>query len=401
VRSTAGDKVFKPVAFHWLLLTALLASLALAVAVFLNAISTNPYGNWDALAIWNLRAKFLAENDPFWKSAFSPLLSHTHPDYPLLLSSYIARCWRLSGSVGDAVVPVATAALFLFATVGLLVSALAILRGWSAGMLGGLLLLGTVTFLREAPAQYADVPLAFYYLAAMDLVATFDAESQQAGSIAALAGLALGFAAWTKNEGLLFSGFASIAFLALILLTGRPAPAKAVLLLASGAAVPLMIALYFKFFLAPATGTFAQQGFADALHRLIEPGRYSQIIRVLWDEGLGLGGGLAHPVISLAILAGGLGMRPGWRRNPAVIAGLGALVSTACGYFVAYLVTPMDLAWHLANSAGRLYVQLWPSFIFLALLAFRSAEETAIVVEQPKADYARSRSKKYKKARVG
>jgi len=219
---------------------------------------------------------------------------------------------------------VATAALFLFATVGLLVSGLAILRGWSAAMVGGLILLGTVTLLQEAPAQYADVPLAFYYLAAMVLLATFDAESQHAGRIAALAGLALGFAAWTKNEGLLFSGFTSIAFLALILVTKRPAPARAVFLLASGAAVPLMIALYFKFFLAPATGTFAQQSLADALHRMIEPGRYSQIIKVLWNEGLGLGRGLAHPVVSLAILAGGLGMRPGWRRNPAVVAGFGS-----------------------------------------------------------------------------
>ena len=120
----AGDQVFNPVAFHWLLLTALLAALALAVPIFLNAVTTNPYGNWDALAVWNLRAKFLAENDPFWKSAFSPLLSHTHPDYPLLLSGYIARCWRLTDSIGDVVIPVGTAALFLFATVGLLVSAL-------------------------------------------------------------------------------------------------------------------------------------------------------------------------------------------------------------------------------------------------------------------------------------
>jgi hypothetical protein len=64
------------------------------------------------------------------------------------------------------------------------------------------------------------------------------------------------------------------------------------------------------------------------------------------------------------------------------------------------VITPLDLQWHLATSLGRLYVQLWPSLVFLSLALFRTPEETAIVlkpVEKP----ARVTTKKRKKARVG
>ena len=46
----------------------------------------------------------------------------------------------------------------------------------------------------------------------------------------------------------------------------------------------------------------------------------------------------------------------------------GPLVLTACGYCALYLVTPYNLSWHLATSADRLLVQLWPSIVFVALL---------------------------------
>jgi hypothetical protein len=49
------------------------------------------------------------------------------------------------------------------------------------------------------------------------------------------------------------------------------------------------------------------------------------------------------------------------------------------GYVSIYVITPLDLTWHLNTSLNRLYMHLWPSFIFLTLGICRSAEETAIV----------------------
>ena len=61
------------------------------------------------------------------------------------------------------------------------------------------------------------------------------------------------------------------------------------------------------------------------------------------------------------------------------MATLGALVAVCTGYVSIYVITPLDLTWHLNTSLNRLYMHLWPSFIFLTLGICRSAEETAIM----------------------
>jgi hypothetical protein len=48
-----------------------------------------------------------------------------------------------------------------------------------------------------------------------------------------------------------------------------------------------------------------------------------------------------------------------------VRASAAALVLTLAGYFFIYLITPRDIYWHLRFSLNRLFVQLWPSAIFV------------------------------------
>src|SRR5678816_2584801 len=102
-------------------------------------------------------------------------------------------------------------------------------------MAGGLILLATTGFLTDGPWQYADVPLAFYYLAAFATLLLADAESR--GRIVAMAGLAAGFAAWTKDEGLLFALVLSLAVVG-----WRWTALRA---FAAGAAAPVAIVLLF------------------------------------------------------------------------------------------------------------------------------------------------------------
>jgi hypothetical protein len=52
----------------------------------------------------------------------------------------------------------------------------------------------------------------------------------------------------------------------------------------------------------------------------------------------------------------------------------------------------MDLTWHLGTSLGRLYVQLWPSFIFIAIATFNNAEVQASQRITPGKGKKRSRS---------
>jgi len=111
-----GECAFR---WNWALAVVLCAGAALAALAFATLSDANPTGDWDAWSIWNLRARMLAAPGDAWKSAYSPLLEHTHPYYPLLVSGFISRCWRFTGEVTDAA-PIAVAALFQAAAAALL-----------------------------------------------------------------------------------------------------------------------------------------------------------------------------------------------------------------------------------------------------------------------------------------
>ena len=55
-----------------------------------------------------------------------------------------------------------------------------------------------------------------------------------------------------------------------------------------------------------------------------------------------------------------------------VRASAAALILTLAGYFFIYLITPRDIYWHLRFSLNRLFLQLWPSAIFLFFMALGS-----------------------------
>ena len=92
----------------WLLALAFGTVLLMSGIRLVQMAAALPVGEWDAWALWNLRAKFLAGPGGAWRYALSPLLKNTHPDYPLLLSAFVARVWKAGGTM-DAIVPIVTA----------------------------------------------------------------------------------------------------------------------------------------------------------------------------------------------------------------------------------------------------------------------------------------------------
>jgi hypothetical protein len=181
-------------AFSWNL--ALAAALAVAAGISAAAMAglseAFPHGNWDAWAIWNVRARFLTAGGELAQRAWSDAI--THPNYPQLLPGFVARCWAYGGTISVSA-PIATGFLFWAALLSLVTGGVALLRGPSLGLLSGLVLVGAPFFLREAPSQYADVPLACFMAGALLLLLL---------ARPALAGAFAGLAAWTKDEGLLF-----------------------------------------------------------------------------------------------------------------------------------------------------------------------------------------------------
>ena len=48
----------------------------------------------------------------------------------------------------------------------------------------------------------------------------------------------------------------------------------------------------------------------------------------------------------------------------------------AC-YFLIYVTTPCELHWHLATSAGRLLLHVWPLGTWMLFLSLATPEESA------------------------
>ena len=61
-------------------------------------------------------------------------------------------------------------------------------------------LLGTVFYLIRGASLYADVPLSFFFLAALLLLALYDAGQRSSPGLLVLAGLAAALAAWTGTK---------------------------------------------------------------------------------------------------------------------------------------------------------------------------------------------------------
>jgi hypothetical protein len=74
------------------------------------------------------------------------------------------------------------------------------------------------------------------------------------------------------------------------------------------------------------------------------------------------------------------------------------------GYFLVYVITPYDLEWHLNTSLSRLFVQLWPSFLFCFFLKVEGPDKEQLIhsAESNSAhkEYLLSVSN-YKKPRLG
>src|SRR5262249_45224423 len=149
----------------------------------------------------NLHARFLFRCGPFWKDTFSPLLDYYKPDYPLLLPGSIARLWAYANHE-SILAPAIVAALFTFTLALLTTAAVARLRGSKEGMLAGLVVLGTPGVVDLGATQCADLAVGFFLLATLSLLCLNDSLGHDKRYMA-LAGVAAGLAAWTKNEGLM------------------------------------------------------------------------------------------------------------------------------------------------------------------------------------------------------
>ena len=99
--------------------------------------------------------------------------------------------------------------------------------------------------------------------------------------------------------------------------------------------------------------------------------------------GLGIGIGLSSEAYFVSLVSGSsllflYAFTTGLRRDNGddlmIRTGATAVLFTALGYFMIYLLRSRDLQWLLDTSSDRLLLQLWPSIVFTVFLACRVPE---------------------------
>jgi hypothetical protein len=269
-----------------------------------------------------------------------------------------------------------------------MVFSLSRLQSINQGLIAGMVLLGTPFFIYNGSSLIADVPVGFYILATIILFCLIDEEQKKNPGLVLLCGVMAGFAAWTKNEGLLL--IVSVFIVRFIVVTLQKGPGeffKEAALFTAGLTPVLIIIAYFKFQVAspniaflkdqlasPVTQIF-NQDFAALLKSLTGISKYimigkASLVKFYELEKWML---IVFPVFILV-----MGRSDKKRNNPGIYTSLLILLVMICGYFTVFLFYPLDnLEWLLETTAKRLLLQILPSMIFVFFLITAAPEETA------------------------
>jgi hypothetical protein len=331
-----------------------------------------PYGSWDARAIWNLKARFLHASDDRWINMFDKGISYSHPDYPLLLSGSIASIWDFIGRADDRV-PRLISLLFSYSTPLCLFLFTANTKNRLLAVLAMLLLLTSETFMGQAHHQLADIPLSFFFLCACYLFNVSKKDKRYHSFM--LFGLLGGLAAWTKNEGLLMYA----CFIFVILLPGiiRFKPMEAAKQTGSFilGSLPALGAIIMVKRRSAVSNDLVNESIFDRFSaQFFEIDRLKLILHHLSDQfsGIWKDGWLPLIIICTSVLLLGID-RDHVKRFALPL--LLTVFLVCFGYITIYMLSPLELEWHLNTSLKRLMVQLLPGFIFIFVISLKDCTE--------------------------
>lgn len=340
-------------------------SIILSVALLAAAL---PHGTLDAWAIWNLHARFLHRATGLWWEGYAELHPLTHPDYPLLLPSLIARFWAWSGEspVAPGLACVLTAGALMGLAAGFVQAAGSRL---AACFIPLVVMVPPMSM--QAAARIADLPLAAYMLGTLGLLSTAISTRENQNGAFAASGFLAGCAAWTKNEGNMFLVVTASALVIFLFrdIGGKRAFRRLALFVAG--AVPGIAALAAFRLLVPVGNDLVSAATnARTVSQIFDLDRQIQIFSAFISEWTRFGWGISWIVVLLWFI------RPSEPRGTNLA--IWIILVMLAGYFAAYLVSPHDLSWHLGTSLSRLFCQIWPSFAVMAFIRHgRRTDSTA------------------------
>jgi hypothetical protein len=371
ISAPAGGTLETKITGFGFVLTALIVA-----GAFVFIFDSSTQGGWDATAMWNLKARFIARSDssPVARIVDS-YLGDTHPDYPLLLPSIIARSWQYAG-VESTTISEVIGGLFTFSTFLVTFCAIRLLSGRTHAFLLGCILLSTPFFLRHGVSQYADIELACFITATVSMFCISDC-GKHSGHLPLLAGLFAGFAACTKNEGILFPLVVVCARILLMLIRRNYKDGmREIVQFGVGVLPGLMALLLFKVLHAPPSEIVNEATLGLWLSRMQNGAQHFTIWKYVFREIRSFGSWWLYPMpfMILYLIVSRITAPPRMSKTAWAMPALVLLGMMAADYMV-YVITPIDLQWHLQTSLSRLMLQLWPTALVFYFLIAPSGEQ--------------------------
>ena len=317
-----------------------------------------PDGTWDSLAMWNFRARFLSLGNDEWSLMFLDTFDYSHRDYPLFLSSTIARCFNYAGGI-DTVIPLFFSWFFTFISLILVYLYLKKLKNKYYAVLAVCLLSYSPQYIFYGCMQYADIPLALFILISVYEFILWDRENKD---LPWLCMLFAGLCFWIKNEGIpWFIGFSLVIIYCLYKKDNNFISSIKKFLKTVTALLPIIISFLFVRYFANSENDLVF-GLGERIIQLFLPERYEMIMPFV------IGFTKQHfwmLFIPIYLLLGFVD-----KRYYKYFYLFKLILVMYMIYVFVYLITPHDLLWHLRTSFLRIFAVYLPSIMFLGCLLF-------------------------------
>jgi hypothetical protein len=346
----------------------------LSGAAFILSMDTWKHGGWDAVVLWNLKARFIEISKPSALSAITnPAILGIHGDYPLLLPCLVSRGWQYAD--WGFIVPASLAILFTVATVIIVVAGLREISSNGQAWIAGCILVGTPFLLLHGVSQYADIVVCCFMTATIVLYGIYDRRSKQSGGLPVLAGMAAAAAACAKNEGILFFAFIVLARFAAALIARTWIPSlREILKFTAGASFGCLTLLVYKIAYSPQNDVMSMATMQVLAANSSNARLHLEILKEFFSN-LNFGQWQLSPIPIMIVHAAFA-----WRRNAVStkivpwFTGAWALICMLLSYYAIYIICPYG-DWLARSSLNRLLLQLWPIAVFVYSAIASSRDE--------------------------
>lgn len=316
------------------------------------------WGKWDAWAIWSLHAKFLYFDDQF-VNLFTNNIEWTHPDYPLMLPSIIASIWKSIGIVSP-MVPLFISYFTSLSLLLLVLSSFFEFKLKTLGILCFIVILSSILLDYFGSLQGSDTLLSTFILIPIVLMNHINKEKPIFYLI--LIGFFAATNGWIKNEGLIF-----FVIFFLFFSFSNIKRIKNIVFFLLGALIPLLFIIYFKTYYAPVNDLINDSSI-DSLNKLTEFNRYFTIYDYILEKVVYKNSLLIILLISAIALD----------YKYCLTFGFKVIISLFIIYIFVYVLTPLELEWHLNSSVDRIIHHISPAIIYTIFFYFSKKYEVVL-----------------------